>query len=167
MQWSVPGIHTLGRGVLPGWTKPTPLWRVRKSMLYELNLMKPFPLTPCFCCIQCWFFSSRLSGFMGWFGHLLTERLVKTEGFLIVWCCWLGWPNALLLISPQKLFFSLSLFLAFRLILNWCVCCKLTGVKHWKQWCQCVQFSQSIYLFRSFVVAIWETPENCGFSVNK
>lgn len=24
MQWSVPGIHTLWRGVFPGWTKPTP-----------------------------------------------------------------------------------------------------------------------------------------------
>lgn len=84
-----------------------PLWRVRKSMLYELNLMKPFPLTPCFCCIQCWFISPQLSGFMGWFGHLLTERLVKS-GFLIVWCCWLGWSTILLWISLRKLYFPLT-----------------------------------------------------------
>lgn len=80
-----------------------PLMTCCKSTFYELNLMKPFPLTPCFCCIRCWFISPQLSGFMGWFGHLLTEWLVRSEGFLIVWCCWRGWPTALFLISLWKL----------------------------------------------------------------
>lgn len=86
-------------------------------MLYELNSMKPYPLTPCFCCIQCWFISPQLSSFMRWFGHLLTESLAKSEGILIMWCCRPGCPSGLF---PWSLF-GWCYVAPFRLILYSCV----------------------------------------------